>query len=200
MYLLKSSELNPNNFKSGITISFEGTWSKFEYLCQNERQGRISFLHNVITIMSPSFNHEAIAEILGDLVKIYCDHLDKIYFSMGSTTIINKPNAGKQPDASFSFERKKDIPDLAIEVVFTSGGLDDLEKYRWLGVKEVGMWKNQKLTFYWLNEQNTYEQRSQSYFLPSVYAQNLVDYANRALQETPLTIKRDFLANLRERD
>lgn len=195
MYLLENSAFIPNNFKSGITISFEGTWEEFENLASNEN-GRISFLHNVITIISPSFNHEAIAEILGDLVKIYCDRFDTVYYSMGSTTIINKPNAGKQPDASFSFGKKKDIPDLAIEVVFTSGGLDDLEKYRTLGVKEVWMWKNMELTFYCLNDRYTYEEKSQSYFLPSVFALNLVNYVNRALQETPLTIKRDFLANL----
>ena len=196
MYSLENPALIQSHLKDEVTLSFAGKWSDFENLCDNLEQGRISFLHNVITIMSPSFNHEAIAEILGDLVKIYCDRFNLIYYSMGSTTITNKPNAGKQPDASFSFHERKKIPDLAIEVVFTSGGLDDLEKYRWLGVKEVWMWKNQELTFYCLNERHIYEEKSQSYFLPSVYALNLVDYANRALKETPLTIRRDFLAEL----
>ena len=198
MYTSFNPALKKNHLKDEVTISFAGKWSDFEELCENEPQGRISFLHNVITIMSPSFNHEAIAEILGDLVKIYCDSRNLVYYSMGSTTITNKPNAAKQPDASFSFKERKEIPDLAIEVIFTSGGLDDLEKYRWLRVKEVWMWKNQELTFYCLNEQNVYEESSQSYSLPSVYASNLVDFANRALRETPLTIKRDFLARLND--
>lgn len=196
MYTSLNPALMASHFRDGITVSFAGKWLDFEDLCNNESPGRISFLHNVITIMSPSFNHEAIAEILGDLVKIYCDRKNLVYYSMGSTTITSKPKAGKQPDASFSFEERKKIPDLAIEVIFTSGGLDDLEKYRWLGVKEVWMWKNKELTFYCLNEGNIYEEKSHSHFLPSVYALNLVDYANRALRETPLTIKRDFSSEL----
>lgn len=195
MYLLESSASILDN-QQGVTLSFAGNWNDFENLCLNNKRGRISFLHNVITIMSPSFNHEAIAEILGDLIKIYCDQNNLVYYSMGSTTISNKPTAAKQPDASFSFKTKKDIPDLAVEVIFTSGGLDDLEKYRCIGVKEVWMWKNQELSFYCLNPQNIYEEKSQSYFLPSIFASNLVNYANRALQETPLTIKRDFIANV----
>ncbi|MEM7594784.1 MAG: Uma2 family endonuclease [Cyanobacteria bacterium P01_A01_bin.83] len=198
MYTLLNPALVSNHLRDGVTVSFAGKWSDFEDLCAQQSQGRISFLHNVITIMSPSFDHEAIAEILGDLVKIYCDSKNLVYYSMGSTTITNKPNAGKQPDASFSFQERKEIPDLAIEVIFTSGGLDDLEKYRWLGVTEVWMWKNQELTFYWLNKQNVYEKRSQSYFLTSVFASYLVVFANRALRETPLTIKRDFLARLND--
>jgi hypothetical protein len=31
---------------------------------------------------------------------------------------------------SFAFGTDKDLPDIAIEVIFSSGGLDDLKKYQ----------------------------------------------------------------------
>lgn len=151
------------------SYSFVGTWDEIKEL-EQENQNRVSFLYNVITIMSPSFNHEAIASVLGDLIKAFCDHQNLIYFAMGSTTITKAPYVGKQPDASFSFNQRKDVPDIAIEVVFSSGGLDDLEKYRNLEVKEVWMWKNQELTFYVLNNKYQYEEKTCSHFLRSLFS------------------------------
>jgi Uma2 family endonuclease len=37
-------------------------------------------------------------------------------------------------------------PDLAIEVIWTSGGLDKREIYRALGVREVWFWRKGRLT------------------------------------------------------
>ncbi|MEG4506483.1 Uma2 family endonuclease [Microcoleus sp. F6_B4] len=37
---------------------------------------------------------------------------------------------------------KKAIPDLAIEVVFTSGGIDKLQLYKRLGIPEVWFWED----------------------------------------------------------
>jgi Uma2 family endonuclease len=58
--------------------------------------------------------------------------------------------AGKEPDHSFSFEIEKKIPDLAIEVVFSSGSVRDLSKYKYLGVSEVWFWQNEEIKFYQL--------------------------------------------------
>ena len=66
---------------------------------------------------------------------------------MGLTTIKNLPLAGKEPDRSFAFEIDKSIPDLAIEVTYTSGSIADLEKYQSLGVKEVWFWRMETLPF-----------------------------------------------------
>ncbi|MEO8840288.1 MAG: Uma2 family endonuclease, partial [Kofleriaceae bacterium] len=38
------------------------------------------------------------------------------------------------------------LPDLVIEVVWTSGGLDKLEVYRRLAVSEVWFWKDDRFT------------------------------------------------------
>jgi Uma2 family endonuclease len=48
---------------------------------------------------------------------------------------------------------EKSIPDLAIEVVITSGSIDKLETYRRLGVTEVWLWKVNQLKLYSLREE-----------------------------------------------
>lgn len=42
------------------------------------------------------------------------------------------------------------LPDLAIEVVFSSGGIDKLEAYKRLKIKEVWFWEDGVLEVYYL--------------------------------------------------
>ena len=44
------------------------------------------------------------------------------------------------------------VPDIVIEVIWTSGGLDKLAIYRGLGVPEVWFWQEGGLSFYLLDE------------------------------------------------
>ena len=55
----------------------------------------------------------------------------------------------------------KPIPDLSIEVVFTSGGIDKLDRYQALGVTEVWFWEDGVLTLHRLRD-NGYERIQQS--------------------------------------
>nr|WP_238569050.1 Uma2 family endonuclease [Xenococcus sp. PCC 7305] len=60
------------------------------------------------------------------------------FWGLGSTTFRKEDQqAGKQPDECYCLDTDKDIPDLAIEVIYTSGGVDILKIYQCLGVKEV---------------------------------------------------------------
>jgi Uma2 family endonuclease len=50
---------------------------------------------------------------------------------------------GLEPDECYFLEpRKGPYPDIAIEVVIESGGIDKLDIYRGLGVREVWFWEN----------------------------------------------------------
>ena len=52
------------------------------------------------------------------------------FWGLGSTTFRSQDKqAGKEPDECYCIGTDKDIPDLAIEVVYTSGGVDILEIY-----------------------------------------------------------------------
>jgi Uma2 family endonuclease len=170
-------------------------WSDYEQLVETDIGYKASYWNGVITIVSPSRNHERIAEIINGLIKTYCRKYNLIYFPMGSTTIKNPPLAGKEPDHSFAFEIDKSIPDLAIEVTYTSGSSADLEKYQSLGVKEVWFWQNNKITFYQLVD-SEYLKTQNSICLPEISSNFLITFVNRGLIETPLTIEEDFYQQL----
>ncbi|MDV2990400.1 MAG: hypothetical protein N4J56_000054 [Chroococcidiopsis sp. SAG 2025] len=82
-----------------------------------------------------------------------------------------------EPDESYNLITKKEIPDIAIEVVITSGGVDKLEKYRRWGVPEVWFYRNRQLFIYRLRF-NGYEQTSRSEFLPDLDLDLLVRCLN----------------------
>ncbi|MEZ2249090.1 Uma2 family endonuclease [Microcoleus sp.] len=63
-------------------------------------------------------------------------------------------------------ETKKPNPDLVIEVILTSGGLDKLEFYKRIGVREVWFWQDRLITIYHLRAE--YEKVSHSLLLPDL--------------------------------
>lgn len=168
-------------------------WLDFEQLIGEEYLGyRASYRDGEITIVSPGRNHERICEIIRVLIVAYCHKYNKSYFPFGSTTLKNSPLVGKEPDTAFAFDVDKDVPDLAVEVIFSSGSLDDLEKYKILGIKEVWIWQNQELKFYQLGV-NNYQEIELSFHLNKINSNVLIKYVNRGLSEDFLAIYKDFI-------
>ena len=168
-------------------------WNDYEQFISEEYPGyRTSFFKGVITLVSPSKNHERIAEVINYLVVAYCKKINLLFYPMGSTTLKKKALVGKEPDVSYAFNTDKELPDLAIEVIFSSGGIDDLQKYQLLGVKEVWFWQDNQITFYQL-ESSGYQEIDVSSCLPNLSAELLIGFVNRGLTESPLTIEVDFI-------
>ncbi|MEL6439923.1 MAG: Uma2 family endonuclease [Cyanobacteria bacterium J06621_8] len=104
------------------TLSFAGlTWEDYVKLSTAEYLGyRTSFLEGVVTLMSPSKNHEVIKDFIFLLIVTYCDAADLDYYPTGSTTLKDEQQqVGKEPDASFCFNQLSAVPDLAVEVVYS---------------------------------------------------------------------------------
>ncbi len=183
--------------KQDQTLSLAGmTWTDYEKFNAEEYLGyRVSYFNGVITLVSPSLNHERIAQTITILVCAYCRKFHLPYFPMGSTRLSNKPFAAKEPDVSFAFNTDKDLPDLAIEVIFSSGSIDDLNKYHALGVKEVWFWKNQKITFYQLQTQG-YIEITHSQLLSNLTSDILENFTNQGLTKSPLIIEAEFLQQI----
>lgn len=183
--------------KQDQTLSFAGmTWTDYEKFNSEEYLGyKISYFNGVITLVSPSKNHERIAQTIAILIVAYCRKFNLLYFPMGSTRLENKPLAGKEPDVSFAFNTDKDIPDLVIEVIFSSGSLDDLNKYQAIGIKEVWFWKNEKITFYEL-ESEGYTEISHSQCLSNLTSEILEKFVNQGLTKSPLIIESEFLQEI----
>lgn len=179
------------------TLSLAGmTWEDFEnFLAEEYLDYQVNYFEGLITLVSPSKNHERIAEVIGDLVKAYCRKHNLLYFSLGSTTLKYPPLVGKEPDISFAFNTDKALPDLAIEVVFSSGGIADLEKYKILGIKEVWFWQKNNLNFYQL-QGKSYQQITNSSCLPNLTSLNLAHFVNRGFNESPIIIEADFIKQI----
>ncbi|MEL6579772.1 MAG: Uma2 family endonuclease [Cyanobacteria bacterium J06621_12] len=179
------------------TLSLAGmSWADYEQFDSLEYPGyRVSYFNGVITLVSPSQNHEVIAEVINYLIVAYCEKIKLLYYPMRSTRLVNKPLAGKEPDVSFSFSSRKELPDLAVEVIFSSGSIDNLQKYLVLGVAEVWFWQDNRLTFYHLVA-GKYVEVATSISLSDLTSNDLANFVNRGLSESPLTIKSDFLEYL----
>ncbi|UBF30286.1 Uma2 family endonuclease (plasmid) [Kovacikia minuta CCNUW1] len=131
-------------------------WLQYEALLfdlGNVSHYRVSYLDGVLEIVSPSRRHEIGKARIGDLLLIYFVETDTEYFPTGSTTFRKQEGqAGTEPDESYCIGTDKAFPDLAIEVVVTSGGINRLELYRRLGVREVWFWQNNQFSIYHLRE------------------------------------------------
>ncbi len=97
--------------------------------------------------MSPSRRHESRKTRIGYLLVIYFLEADINYFPFGSTTLRREEESGgTEPDEAYCIGADKEFPDQAIEVIVTSGGINKLEVYRRLNVKEVWFWQNDRVS------------------------------------------------------
>ena len=155
------------------------TWADYERLLEirGERAvPRITYLEGVLELMSPSRSHESIKSIVGRLVEVWCLHHDIEFSTYGSWTLKKKKKErGCEPDECYVFGvvAEPEVPDLAIEVVKTSGGINKLEVYRKLGVREVWYYRRGVLTPYVLVGEQ-YEERPASEVLPGIDLGQLV--------------------------
>ena len=155
-------------------------WQQYEAVIaklENNSHYRVTYLDGVLEIVSPSIRHEKLKKRLATLVEFYLIRKRIKHTPMGSPTVRKRlKRAGAEPDECYCIGEEKSIPDLAIEVVITSGTIDKLETYRRLEVTEVWMWKVNRLTLYRLREETPskfvathgYEQITSSELLPDL--------------------------------
>lgn len=150
---------------------------------------RLSYLRGTLEIMTLDEPHEAIVAALEALLIFYCVEIGIELYDTGSTTREKaEAEVSLQPDISYFIggSEGKDYPDLAIEVIFTSGSIKKLDRYKCLGIKEVWLWRNEKLSLYRLQE-NNYEQVPQSQFFPNLDIGLLINCALIHLKEKNMT-------------
>lgn len=190
--MLLTEKLNSYDTRDRVLTIADATWAEYEELDSAEYSHYlISYLENQITIMSPGRNHEKIAELIGILIETYCEVKDIRYFPFGSTRLKKEGKEGKEADTGYAFVVDKEYPDLAVEVNFTSGSISDLTKYNYLKIKEVWLWQNRKIKFYYLEEDN-YQEKVESPSLPGIKSLTLIKYLDRGFVESPLDIKKDW--------
>ena len=177
------------------------TWTDYQRLLEvrgDRSAPRITYLEGTIQIMSPSREHESIKGLIGCLVEVFCLERGVEFSTYGSWTIEDeKSDRGAEPDESYVF--RDDIaperPDLAIEVIWTSGGLNKLNVYAKLGVHEVWYWRKGTIIAYAL-EDGAYVERAKSDVLPGIDLVELVRYLDRPSTSAAM---RDYRDALRQR-
>lgn len=110
---------------------------------------RISYLDGVMELTSPGKTHESRSWLIGRLLEVWADENEVLLEGLKSWTLKNEgKEAGAEPDECWVLGDRPNAtkPDLALEVVETRGGLDKLEIYRRLGVKEVWFWIDGEIT------------------------------------------------------
>ena len=126
-------------------------WADYEHLLAMRGESsvpRITYLQGELELMGPSQRHEIVASMIARLLEAYAEERG---IELGSTRCMTwkDPNLehGAEADASYFLgPAPKPRPDLVIEVVLTSGGLDKLEIYRGFEVPEAWLWRNGRIT------------------------------------------------------
>lgn len=153
-----------------VILNGLGWWQFEAFLAiRGDRAGvRVTYLEGALEIMRASRSHEALKKLISRLLEAYADETGLVFEGYGSLTMRNAPKErGIEPDECYAIGAAKESPDLAVEVIWTSGGIDKLDVYHGLGVKEVWIWKNDELLAYELRG-STYVEIPQSAVIPGL--------------------------------
>ncbi|PIG94560.1 Uma2 family endonuclease [Gloeocapsopsis sp. IPPAS B-1203] len=155
------------------------TWQQYEafldIIGDNFPGLHITYLEGTLQFMSPGRKHEFTKKIIANLLEAYLQETRIRYYPLGSTTFRKAAVArGIEPDECYCIGSDKEFPDLAIEVVVTSGGVDSLKVYQGLGVSEVWFWEDELLLYQLQGEM--YVPITTSNLLPNLDIKLLVSY------------------------
>ncbi|MCY7320485.1 MAG: Uma2 family endonuclease [Phormidesmis sp. CAN_BIN36] len=131
-------------------IIHHGTWEQFKFI-QKGFDGspgmRLSYYEGTIEVLMPGREHEIFSRLIGYLVTTFLTEKGIFFQPTGAMTQEKEGVVSAQADESYCIESAKPIPDLSIEVIFTSGGISKLERYKALGVPEVWFWEDGVLKY-----------------------------------------------------
>lgn len=177
MLLLDPKTLAPASEQR--VILYDVTWKQYEQLSDMfvDEFPRMNYLEGTLEIIvTSSPEHERLKKIISRLIETYAVERLINLNGYGSATFRREAvRRGAEPDECYCLGTLAEIPDIAIEIALTSGGVDKLEVYRGLQVPEVWFWANSQFSIYRLRE-NGYELISRSEFLPELDLSVLSQY------------------------
>ena len=157
-------------------------WKAFQALLTEKREGavpRVSYLDGVIELMSPGKTHESRAALIDRLLEVWAEENDVLIEGLGSWTLKNRAReVGAEPDECWVIGDRPHAakPDLVLEVVHSHGGLDKLEVYHRLGIREVWFWLRERLTVH-VHRGHGYVEAARSSVLRGLDVKQLAHYA-----------------------
>lgn len=143
-------------------------WQKFKLLQEifaDSPEVRLAYYKGEVEILTVSPEHESISRMITGLLIVYFLEKEIEFNPLGSCTQEKEEEVSAQADESFAISSSTSTtPNLAIEVVFTSGSERKLNRYRVLGIPEVWFWEDGLFKLYHLRESG-YERIEQSEIL-----------------------------------
>jgi Uma2 family endonuclease len=156
---------------------------------------RMYYLEGTLEIMSPSETHELSKTTIARLIELYALEKGIHLNGYGSMTFRKEAKErGAEPDECYVLGgRLQERPDIVLEVVVTSGGIDKLAIYRGLGVPEVWFFESGRFQLHRLGPEG-YSPVGTSAFLPELDIAEIARYVGYADQTEALLA---FRATLR---
>ncbi|MEM9163156.1 MAG: Uma2 family endonuclease [Cyanobacteria bacterium P01_F01_bin.4] len=182
------------------SLTLEGvTWQQYDALValfiDQFPALRMTYLEGTLELMTTSPEHERLKKIIARLLEAFAEEADLDLNGYGSATFRREAAArGLEPDEFYSLGELGDAPDIAIEIVLTSGGIDKLAVYKGLGVQEVWFWEKQQFRLYGLIDPEAgYESLSASRLLPSLDLSSLAQFIDYPSQTQAVKAFRKIL-------
>ncbi|MCU0567944.1 MAG: Uma2 family endonuclease [Oculatellaceae cyanobacterium Prado106] len=153
MVQLQPAQLNPSADQRIVHADI--TWQQFKLIRTGfgkSRKVRLFYYNSIVEILMPGREHELFSRLIGFLIGLFCLESGIEFEPLGSTTQEREGEAAAEPDESYCFGVSKATPDLAIEVIFTSGSVNKLQRYRVLEIPEVWFWEDGLFSLYRLRD------------------------------------------------
>jgi Uma2 family endonuclease len=155
-------------------------WEQFkgiEAQLKDNRDVRLSYLSGTLEIMSPiGERHEEVKSTLSLLLDAYVREKGIRFYKRGGYTLEAPGYASGTPDESYSIRTKKEVPDIVIEIIVTSGTIDRKELYKPKQIPEVWFWKSDRMRIFRFTEWGEYEEVERSGFFPDLDKALLLRY------------------------
>lgn len=162
---------------------------------------KLTYLEGTLELMSPSMLHEDAKKIIARLVEAWATERNIDLRGFGSTTFCREARKrGLEPDECYKLGKLHEdaVPDVAIEVVVSSGSVDKMAVYAGLGVSEVWVWRPSPAAIVVNHLINgVYHRREHSEVLPALDLAELARFVQPGENQTELV--RAYQAVLRSR-
>jgi Uma2 family endonuclease len=181
----------------GRVVLYGVSWDRYEALLRllgdDYPALRLTYVEGTLEIKTTSPEHEHAKKMIARLVEMWAVERDVRLNGYGAATFRKEAaERGLEPDECYVLGELVDVPDIAIEVVHTHGGIDKLDVYAGLGVPEVWFWEEGRLFVYHLAG-GSYQRSERSAILPELDLDRLSSFVGIADQTEAVRAWRDFL-------
>ena len=148
-------QLDISKVSTDQVMNLRGEWEEFRLIQQGfakNPSARLFYFDGMIEILMPGQPHETFSHVIGWMLTYFLLSKKIKFTPTGSVTQEHQGKASAEADESYCIGELKPLPDLSIEVIFTSGSVKKLELYKTLGIPEVWFWEDGALDLYHLRD------------------------------------------------